>query len=83
MIATLEQLDEATLYQILTVPKNAIVKQYQKMVELDGVALRFEEDALLEIARKQLNGRQVPRGRVRLSRTSCWISCMNFLHLMK
>ena len=46
VLATLEQLSEDTLYQILTVPKNAIVKQYQKMLELDDVALRFEDDAL-------------------------------------
>ena len=62
VIATLEQLDEATLYQILTVPKNAIVKQYQKMVELDGVALRFEEDALLEIAKEAIERKTGARG---------------------
>lgn len=62
VIATLEQLDEATLYQILTVPKNAIVKQYQKMVELDGVALRFEEDALMEIAKEAIERKTGARG---------------------
>jgi ATP-dependent Clp protease ATP-binding subunit ClpX len=62
VIATLEQLDEATLYQILTKPKNAIVKQYQKMVELDGVALRFEEDALLEIANEAIERKTGARG---------------------
>ena len=62
VIATLEQLDEATLYQILTKPKNAIVKQYQKMVELDGVALRFEDDALLEIAREAIERKTGARG---------------------
>lgn len=62
VIATLEQLDEATLYQILTVPKNAIVKQYQKMVELDGVSLRFEEDALMEIAKEAIERKTGARG---------------------
>jgi len=62
VIATLEQLNEETLYQILTVPKNAIVKQYQKMVELDGVALRFEEDALLEIAKEAIERKTGARG---------------------
>lgn len=62
VIATLEQLNEDTLYQILTVPKNAIVKQYQKMVELDGVTLRFEEDALLEIAKEAIVRKTGARG---------------------
>ena len=55
VLASLEQLDEDTLFQILTLPKNAIVKQYQKMFELDNVALRFEEDALLEIAKEAID----------------------------
>ncbi|GKV66555.1 MULTISPECIES: ATP-dependent protease ATP-binding subunit ClpX [Sporosarcina] len=62
VIATLDALDVDTLYQILTVPKNAIVKQYQKMVELDDVALRFEEDALLEIAKEAIARKTGARG---------------------
>ncbi|WP_339250803.1 ATP-dependent protease ATP-binding subunit ClpX [Sporosarcina sp. FSL W8-0480] len=62
VIATLEQLDEQMLYQILTVPKNAIVKQYQKMVELDGVELKFEDDALLEIAKEAIVRKTGARG---------------------
>ncbi|MDV6378176.1 ATP-dependent protease ATP-binding subunit ClpX [Sporosarcina sp. GW1-11] len=62
VIATLDSLDVDTLYQILTVPKNAIVKQYQKMVELDDVALRFEEDALLEIAKEAIARKTGARG---------------------
>ena len=50
IIASLAQLDEAALIEILTKPKNALVKQYQKMLELDEVELEFEEDALREIA---------------------------------
>lgn len=62
VIATLDTLDVDTLYQILTVPKNAIVKQYQKMVELDDVVLRFEEDALLEIAKEAIARKTGARG---------------------
>ncbi len=62
VIATLEQLSEDTLYQILTIPKNAIVKQYQKMFELDDVALRFEDEALLEIAKEAIKRKTGARG---------------------
>ena len=58
----LEPLDEDTLFQILTQPKNAIVKQYQKMLELDNVELRFEEDALLEIAKEAIERKTGARG---------------------
>lgn len=51
VITTLEALDEQQLVQILTQPKNAIVKQYQRLMAMDGVELRFEQDALEEIAR--------------------------------
>ncbi|MEK5039130.1 ATP-dependent protease ATP-binding subunit ClpX [Sporosarcina sp. FSL K6-3457] len=62
VIATLEQLSEDTLRQILTIPKNAIVKQYQKMFELDDVALRFEDDALIEIAKEAIVRKTGARG---------------------
>jgi len=62
VLASLEQLSEETLFQILTVPKNAIVKQYQKMLELDDVALRFEEEALLEIAKEAIERKTGARG---------------------
>jgi ATP-dependent Clp protease ATP-binding subunit ClpX len=62
VLASLEQLSEDTLYQILTRPKNAIVKQYQKMFELDNVALRFEDDALLEIAKEAITRKTGARG---------------------
>ena len=61
-MASLEPLDEDTLFQILTLPKNAIVKQYQKMLELDDVTLRFEEDALLEIAKEAIDRKTGARG---------------------
>ncbi|MBU4434584.1 MAG: ATP-dependent Clp protease ATP-binding subunit ClpX [Alphaproteobacteria bacterium] len=50
VIATLEDLDEAALVKILTEPKNALVKQYQRMFELDGVGLEFDAEALEAIA---------------------------------
>lgn len=62
VLASLEQLSEDTLYQILTLPKNAIVKQYQKMFGLDNVELRFEDDALLEIAKEAITRKTGARG---------------------
>lgn len=58
----LEMLDKDALVRVLTEPKNAIVKQYQKMLELDGVDLQFEEEALAEIAETSLKRRTGARG---------------------
>ena len=54
VVVTLSALEEDALVQILTEPKNALVKQYQKLFALDGVKLVFDEDALREIAREVL-----------------------------
>ena len=54
IIATLQGLDENMLKSILKEPKNAILKQYEKLLELDEVKLEFEEEALLAIAKKAL-----------------------------
>ncbi|OKL38271.1 ATP-dependent protease ATP-binding subunit ClpX [Domibacillus mangrovi] len=62
VISSLEQLDESALIEILTKPKNALVKQYQKMLELDDVELEFEEDALREIAKKAIERKTGARG---------------------
>ena len=62
VIASLEQLDEAALIEILTKPKNALVKQYQKMLEIDDVELQFEEGALTEIAKKAIERKTGARG---------------------
>ena len=59
VIASLNQLDEDALIEILTKPKNALVKQYQKMLELDNVELEFEEEALREIAKKPSKEKRV------------------------
>lgn len=54
VIATLEALDEKALIQILTEPKNALIKQYQALFSLDGIALEFEKEVLKEIANDAL-----------------------------
>jgi ATP-dependent Clp protease ATP-binding subunit ClpX len=62
VIANLEQLDESALVEILTKPKNALIKQYQKLLELDDVELDFEEGALIEIAKKAIERKTGARG---------------------
>ncbi len=52
IIFSLEELNEEALVHVLKEPKNAILKQYQKLLSIDGVQLEFEEDALLEIAKR-------------------------------
>ena len=60
--ATLSELDEPALVQILTEPRNALVKQYQRLFEMDGVKLEFRSSALSAIARKALQRRTGARG---------------------
>ncbi|GMB07437.1 ATP-dependent protease ATP-binding subunit ClpX [Thermolongibacillus altinsuensis] len=62
VITSLEQLDEDALVEILVKPKNALVKQYQKMLELDNVELEFEEAALREIAKRAIERKTGARG---------------------
>jgi len=62
ILATLEDLDERALIEILTRPKNALAKQYQRMFEMEGVKLRFHEDALSAIARKAILRKTGARG---------------------
>ena len=62
VIATLEDLDEAALKNILTEPKNALVKQYRKMFEMEGVDLKFTDDALTAIALKAIARKTGARG---------------------
>ncbi|MCB4207378.1 ATP-dependent Clp protease ATP-binding subunit ClpX [Arthrobacter sp. UM1] len=62
VITTVNKLDEDALIQVLTGPRNALVKQYQKMFALDGVSLEFEQDALTEIAQKALERGTGARG---------------------
>jgi len=62
VVATLEELDEAALVKILTEPKNAIVKQFKRMFEIEGTELEFRPDALLAVARKALKRKTGARG---------------------
>ena len=62
VIATLEDLDEDALVTILTQPKNALVKQYQRLFELEDVQLTFTDDALLAIARRAIERKTGARG---------------------
>ncbi|MHC1757964.1 MAG: ATP-dependent Clp protease ATP-binding subunit ClpX [Negativicutes bacterium] len=59
---TLDSLDEDALVQILTTPKNALVKQYQKLLEIDGVQLEFKDDALRAVAHAALKRKTGARG---------------------
>lgn len=62
IIVTLENLDEEALVRILTEPRNALVRQYKKLVELDGVELDFEDAALKAIASKAIARKSGARG---------------------
>jgi ATP-dependent Clp protease ATP-binding subunit ClpX len=62
VIATLHELNEGALVDILTKPKNALVKQYQKLFEMDGVKLKFSQGALQAVAREALKRNAGARG---------------------
>ena len=62
VIATLTDLDEAALVTILTEPKNALVKQYQRLFDLEGVKLTFTADALTAIAKRAIKRKTGARG---------------------
>lgn len=62
VIVTLEELDEEALVKILTEPKNALVKQYKELFNMDGVELEFEDEALKVISRKAMERKTGARG---------------------
>jgi len=62
LIATLEELDEGALVNILTEPKNAITKQYAKLFDMEGAELEFREDALRAVAHKAMERKTGARG---------------------
>ncbi len=62
VIATLTDLDEKALVQILTEPKNALVKQYQRLFDMEGVQLSFTDDALSAVAKKAVQRKTGARG---------------------
>ncbi len=61
-MVTLEELSEEAMVQIITEPKNALLRQYKKLFEMDGVELEIEEDAIVAIARKALEKKTGARG---------------------
>ena len=62
MVATLEDLDEAALMEILTKPKNALVKQYGRLFEMEGVKLSFTDDALKSVSTRAIARKTGARG---------------------
>jgi ATP-dependent Clp protease ATP-binding subunit ClpX len=62
VVATLEDLDEKALIEILTKPKNALVKQYQRLFEMEGAKLTFTEDALRSVATRAIQRKTGARG---------------------
>lgn len=62
VFATLEDLDEKALISILTEPKNALVKQYQRLFDMEGVKLEFSDDALSAIAKRAIERKTGARG---------------------
>jgi ATP-dependent Clp protease ATP-binding subunit ClpX len=62
VVATLEELDEDALVKILTEPRNALIKQYQRLLEMEGAELEVREDALRAIARKAMERKTGARG---------------------
>jgi ATP-dependent Clp protease ATP-binding subunit ClpX len=62
VIAVLEDLDEKALISILTTPKNALTRQYKRMLELDGVSLRFTDEALKTVATEAIKRNTGARG---------------------
>ena len=62
MVGVLEDLDEFALIEILTRPKNAIIKQYQRLFEFENVRLKFSDEALKAIARQAMARKVGARG---------------------
>ncbi|MFR0821013.1 MAG: ATP-dependent Clp protease ATP-binding subunit ClpX, partial [Lactococcus lactis] len=62
IVAALERLNEEDLIQILTEPKNALIKQYKQLLLFDNVELEFEDEALMAIARKAIERKTGARG---------------------
>jgi len=62
VVATLEELDENALVQILTEPKNALTKQYEKLFDMEGCEIEFRDDALRAVARKAMERKTGARG---------------------
>jgi ATP-dependent Clp protease ATP-binding subunit ClpX len=75
VVATLEELSEKTLIRILQEPKNALVKQYQKLFEMEGVNLRFTDSALAAVATEAIKRKSGARG-LRAVLETCMLDIM-------
>ena len=62
MVVTLEELSKEALVRIIREPKNALLKQYKKLFQLDGVELEIEEEAIFRLAEKALERKTGARG---------------------
>ena len=62
IIATLDELNEKSLIKILKEPKNSLIKQYKRLFEFESVELEFQDDAILEIAKKAIKKKTGARG---------------------
>jgi ATP-dependent Clp protease ATP-binding subunit ClpX len=75
VVATLEELSEETLIRILKEPKNALIKQFQKLFEMEGINLRFTDSALSAIAKEAVKRKSGARG-LRAILESCLLDIM-------
>jgi ATP-dependent Clp protease ATP-binding subunit ClpX len=75
VVATLDELNEDTLIRILSEPKNALIKQFKKLFELEDVNLRFTDSALLAIAKEALKRKSGARG-LRAILEACMLNIM-------
>ncbi len=78
VLFTLDALDEDMYIKILKEPRNAILKQYKKLLALDEVDLAFDESAYKAIAKKQWKRKQVRERSGQLLKNLCWILCIRF-----
>ena len=62
VVVSLDAIDEEAMIRILTEPKNSLVKQYKKLFELDGVTLKFSDEALREVAKEAVKRKTGARG---------------------
>ena len=62
VLVTLDELSESSLQQILTEPKNALVRQYQRLFELEHVRLEFDDEAIIEVAKRAIANKSGARG---------------------
>jgi ATP-dependent Clp protease ATP-binding subunit ClpX len=75
VVTTLDELGEETLIRILSEPKNALVKQFKKLIELEGVNLRFTDSALSGVAKEALKRKSGARG-LRAILETCMLDIM-------